>query len=294
LPWWIPRTWFLLLLVLGLPGLAPAADRITILVDAFGERPSLAMDWGFSALVEHRGKRILFDTGNNAEIFARNVEALKVDLRRLDFVVISHRHGDHTSGLPYVLKLNPGVPIYAVADEHFGGPTPPAFLERLDPALPPRMRYFGGKLPPVVPHGTVWTDAKITLISRVTEVSPGVRLIPSVLGDPGTGLPELSLSLDTDEGQTVVVGCSHPGIDAILEAASAPSRPVQLIVGGLHWTTMSDGQIADLIGRLKDKWGVRGVAPGHCTGEPAFAALQKAYGSRYRYAGLGTLLEVSK
>ena len=37
-------------------------------------------DWGFSALIEYGGKRILFDTGNNSDIFAQNVKAKGVDL----------------------------------------------------------------------------------------------------------------------------------------------------------------------------------------------------------------------
>jgi 7,8-dihydropterin-6-yl-methyl-4-(beta-D-ribofuranosyl)aminobenzene 5'-phosphate synthase len=76
-----------------------AQDRITILYDAFGDSKELTEDWGFSALVEHQGKRILFDTGNNAAIFEHNVKAFGVDLTKLGFVVISHRHWDHTSGL---------------------------------------------------------------------------------------------------------------------------------------------------------------------------------------------------
>jgi 7,8-dihydropterin-6-yl-methyl-4-(beta-D-ribofuranosyl)aminobenzene 5'-phosphate synthase len=31
---------------------------------------------------------------------------------------------------------------------------------------------------------------------------------------------------------------------------------------------------------LKDKFKVENVAPGHCTGEPMFAALKKAFGDR--------------
>jgi 7,8-dihydropterin-6-yl-methyl-4-(beta-D-ribofuranosyl)aminobenzene 5'-phosphate synthase len=61
--------------------------------------------WGFSALVEFGGKRILFDTGGNAEILEHNVKALGVDLSKLDFVVISHRHGDHISGLNYLFHV---------------------------------------------------------------------------------------------------------------------------------------------------------------------------------------------
>src|SRR5712672_258378 len=62
-------------------------SQITILYDAFGNDPSMSKDWGFSALVEIAGKRILFDTGNNADIFAANVKAKGVDLKTLDFVV---------------------------------------------------------------------------------------------------------------------------------------------------------------------------------------------------------------
>ena len=87
--------------------------RITILYDAFGPPSSLKMDWGFAALIEYNGRRILFDTGNNARIFEHNVNQLNVDLTKLDAVVISHRHGDHTSGLNYLLKANPTVKIYA-------------------------------------------------------------------------------------------------------------------------------------------------------------------------------------
>jgi metal-dependent hydrolase (beta-lactamase superfamily II) len=59
-------------------------DRVTILYDAFGERKELTKDWGFSALVEHDGKRILFDTGNSASNFEHNVKVLGVDLTKLD------------------------------------------------------------------------------------------------------------------------------------------------------------------------------------------------------------------
>ena len=104
----------LAVIVLLLAGRAAAEtpNRVTILYDSFGKSPSLTMDWGFAALVEYGGKRILFDTGNNARIFEHNVKALGVDLRNIDFVVISHRHADHTSGITYLLKVNPRVQIY--------------------------------------------------------------------------------------------------------------------------------------------------------------------------------------
>jgi 7,8-dihydropterin-6-yl-methyl-4-(beta-D-ribofuranosyl)aminobenzene 5'-phosphate synthase len=66
------------------------------------------------------GKRILFDTGNNPDILAQNAKAKDINLSKLDFVVMSHRHGDHMGGLAYLLRVNPKVKIYA-PKEGFGG-----------------------------------------------------------------------------------------------------------------------------------------------------------------------------
>jgi 7,8-dihydropterin-6-yl-methyl-4-(beta-D-ribofuranosyl)aminobenzene 5'-phosphate synthase len=76
-------------------------------------------DWGYAALVEYGGKRILFDSGNNPEVLAQNAKAKSIVLSKLDFVVMSHRHGDHMGGLAYLLKVNPKVTIYA-PKEGFG------------------------------------------------------------------------------------------------------------------------------------------------------------------------------
>ena len=70
--------------------------RVTIVYDAFGTTSTLKRGWGYSALVEYAGKRVLFDTGGDHDDFAFNVKSLAIDLRRLDFVVLTHRHGDHT------------------------------------------------------------------------------------------------------------------------------------------------------------------------------------------------------
>src|SRR3954465_15065808 len=83
------------------PAPAAAPNRVTILYDAFGDRAGLTRDWGFAALIEYGGKRILFDTGNDGETFSHNLKALGIDLKKIDFVVMSHRHGDHIGGLGY-------------------------------------------------------------------------------------------------------------------------------------------------------------------------------------------------
>jgi 7,8-dihydropterin-6-yl-methyl-4-(beta-D-ribofuranosyl)aminobenzene 5'-phosphate synthase len=286
------RLFAMLLAMLPSPLLAQVETRITILVDAFSDRPDLKMDWGYSALVEYSGKRILFDAGNNAELFRHNVEQLGIDLRNLDFVVISHRHGDHTDGLKYLLSINPDVAVYVSNDEYFGGPTPQRFFTRPVPTLPARMRYFDGVVPDTVPHGSPWSHANLHRLNAGLEVAPGIRVVQNLsTGTNSTETPELSLVLDTPDGQILLVGCAHPGVDAILESVHASSRPVRLLVGGLHLVTTPDAEVAQLVERLASHWNVQSVAPGHCSGEAAFNLLSRRYGTRYRYAGVGTVIQ---
>jgi 7,8-dihydropterin-6-yl-methyl-4-(beta-D-ribofuranosyl)aminobenzene 5'-phosphate synthase len=110
---------------------------------------------------------------------------------------------------------------------------------------------------------------------------------------PGTKeLKELSLAINTPEGIVLVVGCSHPGIEKIVEAAAAINPRIHLIAGGFHLVTAPDDVIARAVAALKDVFKVESIAPGHCTGEPTFAALKQAFGDRYLYAGLGTTLQL--
>ena len=92
------------------------AARVTILFDAFGRPSDLKRGWGYSSLIEYGGRRILFDTGSNGANFEHNVKSLGIDLKQLDFVVISHRHNDHTAGLHHVLRENPSLTIYTPAE----------------------------------------------------------------------------------------------------------------------------------------------------------------------------------
>src|SRR5262249_60655988 len=128
-------------------GGSPPEKRITILYDAVGKDAAMRKDWGFSALVEVAGKRILFDTGDDRDIFAANAKTNGVDLTNLDFVVLSHRHSDHMAGLSHVLSVNPKVKIYAPPDGLGGiyGSTIPSSFYRKDGSLPPGMRYYDGR-----------------------------------------------------------------------------------------------------------------------------------------------------
>jgi 7,8-dihydropterin-6-yl-methyl-4-(beta-D-ribofuranosyl)aminobenzene 5'-phosphate synthase len=272
----------------------PDSNRVTILYDAFGTHQDLTRDWGFAALVEYGGKRILFDTGNNADIFAHNVRALHVDLKRLDLVVVSHRHGDHIAGLTYLLRLNPHVKIYAPR-ENFGvfGAVLPSTFYRRDSTLPDSMRYFDATSPPTLRSGTPWPQANFSWVDTLTEVAPGVAILSTVSKTPGTlELRELSLAIRTSAGVVLLVGCSHPGIETILQASRSWGDHVHLVFGGLHLVTSADTAVTRVTAALHDHWRLDQIAPGHCTGEPAFAALRRLFRERYVYAGLGTVTKL--
>lgn len=270
---------------------AATPNRITVILDAFSARPDVKKDWGYAALVEFDGKRILFDAGNDSELFRFNVEVLGIDLRNLDAVVISHRHGDHTDGLRYLLGINPDVIIYVADDEYFGGPTPRRFFERPVETLPAHMRYFDGEVPEPLPHGSPWKHARTQRVSSAREILPGIRVVPNIsAGRSFTETPELSLVVETPTGQVLLVGCSHPGIEQILTSVDGMTRSVRLIMGGLHWLTLPDSEVERLAHDLANKWSVDSIAPGHCTGEAGFSVLSRIFGNRYRYAGLGSTI----
>ena len=262
--------------------------RITILYDAFGPPSSLKMDWGFAALIEYNGRRILFDTGNNAKIFAHNVDQLNVDLTRLDAVVISHRHGDHTSGLNHLVKINPSVKIYApVEAAYFNGPTPLAFLQRT-PGLPPNMSYYRGAQPDGFRSGSPWPDANFEIIRQTTEISPGFFVLTTLSEKPGTrDMNELSLAIKTPEGLAVVVGCSQPGVEKILENATSIDSQIYIVTGGFHLVVTPAPEVQQVAVTLYDKLKIKRVAPAHCTSEMGFKIMMEQFKDRFDQVGLG-------
>jgi 7,8-dihydropterin-6-yl-methyl-4-(beta-D-ribofuranosyl)aminobenzene 5'-phosphate synthase len=270
--------------------------QITVLYDAFGKASTMQKDWGYAAFVEYGGRRILLDTGNNPDILAQNAKAKGVDLTKLDFVVMSHRHGDHMGGLTYLLKVNPTVKIYA-PKEGFGvyGADLASSFYRKDASLPQEQRYYDGAPPEVMRFGSAWPGANFQLVDRNIEIAPDIHLLALVSDKPGTlELRELSLAINTPDGMVIVVGCSHPGIDKIVESATAINPRIHFIAGGFHLVVAPDPDIERIVTALHDRFRVEYVAPGHCTGEPAFTALKKAFGDHYIYAGLGTTLTATQ
>ena len=278
----------------GVSANVSGVNKITVLYDAFGKDVQMKKDWGYAALVEIGGKRILFDTGDDPAIFAQNIEAKKVDVRQLDFVVLSHRHADHMGGLTYILKMNPAVKIYAPKEPFgiYGSDLPSKFYRKAE-SLPTAMRYFDGAPPETMKFGSAFPGANIHLIDKTTEVMPGVTLIALISETPGTKeLKELSLAISTPEGLVLIVGCAHPGIENILAEAAKINPHIHLVAGGLHLVVAQDHVIEKVTAALMDTYKVDLIAPGHCTGEPTFVAMQKAFGERYIYAGVGSVISI--
>jgi 7,8-dihydropterin-6-yl-methyl-4-(beta-D-ribofuranosyl)aminobenzene 5'-phosphate synthase len=245
-------------LLAAAPALSAGPLRITVLYDNTAARPGCRADRGFACLVEGAGKTILFDTGTNAEIFRSNVRALGVDLSRVDALVISHPHGDHTGGLGVAVKARAGLPVYLP----FGAPE----------ALAAERRTAG---------------AKVFLPEGPAEIGPDAL----VTGPVGGQVPEQALVVRRPGGLVVVTGCAHPGIVAMVERArQMAAGRVLAVIGGFHLLGQPPGTVAGIVARLQGL-GVEKVGATHCTGEEAIQAFRKAYGTRFVEMGAGRVVE---
>jgi 7,8-dihydropterin-6-yl-methyl-4-(beta-D-ribofuranosyl)aminobenzene 5'-phosphate synthase len=297
---------------------------ITNLYDAFGKNDSLTQDFGFSCILKYGGKTILFDAGSNTDIFKNNAEKLGIDLRQVDIAIVSHAHFDHLDGMDYLLDVNPKVKIYMPYDIFWGAPVPfdatgqePAVKD----SLPAYMQYFnGGETKFSIRQSGRFWKADVENVKESREILPGARLVATsspfmgyFSGYPGksfaqgqfeqqdktnyryTNLPEISLSLTTDDGEVMIVGCSHSGVENIVRAAKDfTQNRMELVYGGFHLLPFDREQLQQLGGVLKNELGVERVAPAHCTGHLAFRILKTLYGKDYLFAGLGETVSFEK
>jgi 7,8-dihydropterin-6-yl-methyl-4-(beta-D-ribofuranosyl)aminobenzene 5'-phosphate synthase len=226
---------------------------ITILYNNIEYDPSLEAAWGFSALVERNGVKLLFDTGGDGAILTRNMAALDVDPGQIQSVILSHIHGDHTGGLNALLDVGMQPTVYIL----------PSFPVSFKNAVKQR--------------------------TNLVEVEPGQPIAEGVLttGEMGTNIPEQALILRTDHGMVILTGCAHPGIVQIVEQAiMLTNDPVYLVMGGFHLGGASTSQIASIVDKFK-KLGVEKVAPSHCTGDQAMNMFRDEYGDDFIESGVG-------
>jgi len=288
---------------------------LTNVYDAFGKDiKGLTQDFGFSSIINYKGKMILFDSGTDAKTFERNIKALKIDLRKIDIAVVSHGHYDHIGGFDYLLSINPKVKIY-LPDDFFslGAPIKFPFRETesgVAKTLPKDQQYFRGESVVegmiTVPTGRFW-KSNVEYLTEAKEVLPGVTLIPTTSKLMGTfikyppfeenpqfiGMPELSLALATEKGEIIISGCSHTTIETIVqETRKVRKGKIYLVAGGFHLIPYKREYIENLAKRMRDEYAVESVAPAHCSGHLGFSIFQKEFGDKYRFFGLGETLKL--
>jgi len=212
------------------------------------------------------------------------VRSLGIDLMRLDAVVISHRHGDHTRGLAHLIEQNPGVRIGVPQEGAFvKGPLPVGLLKP-GPDLPVYVRPFDGKPPERLVSGTPWEKGNFSIVTSTTEIVPGCFVFSTRSHKPGTlEMNEVSLALRTPEGLAVIVGCPHPGVEKISEEAAKTDPRLYSVAAGFHLVMTPPQEVRRTADTLHDVLKVRRVAPAHCTSSaspPASSASRTASMSR--------------
>jgi 7,8-dihydropterin-6-yl-methyl-4-(beta-D-ribofuranosyl)aminobenzene 5'-phosphate synthase len=163
-------------------------------------------------------------------------------------------------------------------------------IKRYIASVPDELRYFGGNTPSEIKYETPWAGARFVQIRQTTEVLPGMFLITARSETPGTReMNEIALVIKTPKGGVLVVGCSHPGIELMLETATKIDPQVYALFGGFHLVDVSDVRVTEIVLNFRDKWKIERMAAGHCTGQFAFAELIRVYGAKFDLAGVGSV-----
>lgn len=251
--------------------------KITLLSTMLADSGTLG-EWGFAALVEADGQRILFDTGAHTDIVRRNAEALKVDLSTVREVVLSHSHEDHTGGFLALRRAIATKTPTALARTHVG---PGFFYPRAaaanapmtNPTLPLKNDYEASGGAFVVCEKPVQLFPGVWLTGPVPRKHPernwsGSAWMETPTGRAEDNLPEdMALICDTPQGLVVLTGCGHAGVINIIEHARAIVRParVQALIGGIHLFNASEETLKWTGDRLRE-FGVDHLIGAHCTG----------------------------
>jgi 7,8-dihydropterin-6-yl-methyl-4-(beta-D-ribofuranosyl)aminobenzene 5'-phosphate synthase len=261
--------------------------RITMLCENTAGFGFLA-EWGLSMLVETDGHAVLLDTGMSRTA-THNAQLLGVDLTKLDAIVLSHGHVDHTGGLREVLRLSgpkkvlahPGiwVPKYYEDDNgvrhHIGVPFVRDELESLG------AEFILSKVPTHVAPGFV-TSGEVPMRTTYEAISAKSFHKPENRLEPDPFPDDLGLAVKTDKGLVVLLGCAHRGpvntIKRLVEATG--DTRIHAIVGGTHLKDASADRINETIRAFKAMQ-VEKVAVAHCTGFKATAMFAEAFGEAF-------------
>jgi len=257
-------------------------------------------EWGFAALLEADGRRLLIDTGARADTVLRNVTELRVDLSDVTDLVLTHNHGDHTGGLitlrRELMKKNPR----ALSRVHV---PQGIFLSRLTPngaetngLTPIKAEYekLGGEF---IEHAGpfqwapgVWVLGPVPRVHPERNFTTSGRL-QTPAGPVEDNVPEdTAVVVNTPNGLVVVSGCGHAGIVNTLEYARKTVRDVAIeaAIGGFHVFAATDAVLQWTGERLR-ALGVRSLLGAHCTGIEAVFRLRQVIGLARSTAVVGAV-----
>lgn len=273
-----------------------ATTRVTVLVENTAGAPGLSAEHGLAYWIEHGGRRVLFDTGQTTAL-ASNARRLDVPLDQLDALVLSHGHYDHTGGVTAVLGIEGSIPIYA---------HPAAFAPKFARRDDGTARAIGMSLDAERAirqshHRWIATTAPTKVFGglMVTGFVPrqndfedtgGPFFLDEACREPDPLEDDQSIFFDTAEGTVVLLGCAHSGVINTLAhiCRLTGDRPLHAVIGGMHLVGASGGRIERTIDEFR-RLGIAWLAPGHCTGKTAVAALGDALAGRCRSCSGGSV-----
>jgi len=272
--------------------------RITVLVENSVHRGGLAAEHGLSVLVQWRGLKVLFDTGQTG-LVERNAALLGVSLETLDALVLSHGHYDHVGGVAGVLDMAPRALVYvhpaAFEPKYHCSPSGAARPIGMNAVVAMALRTHRPGIRPtcswtMVGEG-IHATGEIPRTSRLEDTGGPFFLDPK--GRVPDPIPDdQALVLDGGRSVVVLLGCAHAGVVNTLEhvAAHTGNKPVRAVVGGMHLGAAGEARMRQTLDRL-GREPLECLMPMHCTGWPATARLWEAFPKAFRTGDVGAVLE---
>jgi len=267
---------------------------ITVLVENSVHERGLKAEHGLAWHIQFGSQHVLFDTGQT-NLLVENARRLGIGLDRLDAIVLSHGHYDHTGGLAAVVASSPYPPVFL----HPAARKPKFSLS------PDGMPRFIG-LPETSRAVLEHRQAQIIETRTCTEMVKGLFVtgeIPRRTSYEDTGgrfflderatqpdllLDDQAVFFDTSSGVVVVLGCAHAGVVNTLDYIQGfnSGRPFRAVLGGLHLLNASPERLAATVEALRQRE-IPLLVPAHCTGAVAVARLWESFSGRCAAPGVG-------